>query len=166
MGVIFKNADIGDIPQIMQIENECFPPNEAETVQAVSARIAAAPELFIVALDEDSGRIMGFINGISTNEASFRDEFFTDTSLHDPDGCNVMVISLEVLPSCRNAGLGHMLIDKLLARARLYGKRQVAFICHEALIKKYERMGFKLRGISDSRWGGGSWFEMFGEVFK
>lgn len=34
----------------------------------------------------------GFVNGIATKESKLRDEFFTDESLHDPDGPNVMIL--------------------------------------------------------------------------
>ena len=64
-------------------------------------RIAAAPELFLVAIDKETGKIAGFLNGIATDEYYFRDEFFTDASLHNPGGRNIMLLGLDVLPEYR-----------------------------------------------------------------
>lgn len=38
-------------------------------------RILAASELFLVGVDRTSGRIAGFLNGIATDDYSFKDEF-------------------------------------------------------------------------------------------
>ena len=41
----------------------------------MKTRIANAPELFLVAIDKDTGEIAGFLNGVATDEEIFRDEF-------------------------------------------------------------------------------------------
>ena len=45
-----------------------------------------APELFLVAVDKETGTIAGFLNGLATDEEAFRDEFFTDITVHNPEG--------------------------------------------------------------------------------
>lgn len=54
--------------------------------------------------------MVGFVNGIATQENKLRDEFFTDESLHDPDGPNVMILGVAVLPEYRGQGLARELI--------------------------------------------------------
>ena len=63
--------------EAVKIEQICFPPNEADTPERIKERIKVASDLFCVARDkENNGKIVGFINGIATNERSLRDEFF------------------------------------------------------------------------------------------
>lgn len=84
-------------------------------------RIRAAEELFLVAVDEKTGKIAGFLNGIATDESSFRDEFFTDAGLHDPQGKNIMLLGLDVLPEYQRQGLGRELVNRYLERERKNG---------------------------------------------
>jgi hypothetical protein len=84
--------------QAATIEQICFPPNEACSEQHMKARIAKAPELFLVAVDKSTGRLAGFLNGLATDENAFRDEFFTDADLYNPAGKNIMLLGLDVLP--------------------------------------------------------------------
>lgn len=58
-----------------------------------------------MAIDKNNGKIAGFFNGVATDETSFRDEFFTDISLHRNDGKSVMLLGLDVLPEYRGQGL-------------------------------------------------------------
>ena len=101
----FRSILLEETDQAVAIEHICFPPNEACSRKAMTERIAAAQELFLVAIDRTNGRVAGFLNGISTNETRFRDEFFTDISLHDPKGKSVMLVGLDVLPEYRGQGL-------------------------------------------------------------
>ena len=74
----FRTIRIEETEQAVQIEQICFPPNEACSREYMEERIKAAPELFLVAVDRETGKIAGFLNGLSTMETKFRDEFFTD----------------------------------------------------------------------------------------
>ena len=84
-------------------------------------RVAAAPELFLVVVDRKTGKLAGFLNGISTNENSFRDEFFTDIRLYNPDGRNVMLLGLDVLPEYRKRGLAKEIMFQYLRREQEKG---------------------------------------------
>ena len=75
---IFRNIKQNETDQANTIEQICFPPHEACSEKSMVERIRAAEELFLVAVDEKTGKIAGFLNGIATDESSFRDEFFTD----------------------------------------------------------------------------------------
>lgn len=68
-------------------------------------RTEHASETFLVAVDKATGKIAGFLNGVATDEEVFRDEFFTDITLHDPKGKNIMLLGLDVLPEYRHQGL-------------------------------------------------------------
>lgn len=156
----FRNVRLDETDQVIEIEQVCFPPNEACSPTAMRERVAAAPELFLVAVNRANGKIAGFLNGLSTNEYSFRDEFFTDASLYDPEGKNIMLLGLDVLPEYRRQGLARELVFQYLRREREKGRSIVLLTCLKNKVKMYKKLGFNDRGISDSAWGGEQWHEM------
>ena len=156
----FRNIRPDETEQAIEIEQVCFPPNEACSPKAMRERVAAAPELFLVAVDKSTGKIAGFLNGLSTNEYSFRDEFFTDASLYDPEGKNIMLLGLDVLPEYRRQGLAREIVFQYLRREREKGRSTVFLTCLQSKVKMYEKLGFNDRGIADSTWGGEQWHEM------
>lgn len=119
-----------------------------------------APELFLVAVDRSTGKIAGFLNGLSTNEYSFRDEFFTDASLYDPDGKNIMLLGLDVLPEYRKQGLAREIMFQYLRRERENDRRIVFLTCLQNKVKMYKKFGFIDKGIADSTWGEEQWHEL------
>ena len=146
--------------QTAEIELICFPPNEACAHDDMIRRVAAAPHMFTVAVDNTTGKLAGFINGLATNEASFRDEFFTDPTLHNDAGKQVMILGLDVLPEYRHQGIASALMHAFLKQAKAENRNAVLLTCHEAKIGMYEYMGFKDLGLSKSVWGGVPWHEM------
>lgn len=156
----FRNILPEEADQAVIIEQICFPPHEACSGKMMKERIAAVPDLFLVAVDRETGKIAGFLTGISTNEESFRDEFFSDAKLHEPAGKNVMLLGLNVLPEYRGQGLAREIVFQYLNREREKGRNQLILTCLESKVKMYEKMGFHNKGISASSWGGEEWYEM------
>ena len=76
--------------QAIEIEQICFPPNEACSPKSLTERIKATAETFLVAEDKETGKLAAFLNGVPTDEETFRDEFFTDISLSNPEGKNII----------------------------------------------------------------------------
>ncbi len=144
----------------VEIEQICFPPHEACSEKQMKDRIQAAPELFLVAVDRKTGELAGFLNGLSTDEEAFRDEFFTDASLYEPDGKTVMLLGLDVLPEYRGQGLARELMARYLRREREHGRKLVKLTCLDDKVAMYEKMGFVDEGLSGSVWGGEQWHEM------
>jgi len=157
---MFRNISEEEISQAVTIEQICFPPHEACSEKSMRERIAVAPELFLVAVEEETGQLAGFLNGLSTDETRFRDEFFTDAALYQPSGCNVMLLGLDVLPKHRGKGLAKALVNEYARREKANGRERLTLTCLPELVKMYEKMGFKDLGISDSAWGGEQWHEM------
>lgn len=156
----FRSICQDEADQAVAIEQICFPPNEACSEKHMKERIAAAPELFLVAVDKESGKLAGLLNGIATNEEKFRDEFFTDITLYVPDGKNIMLVGLDVLPEYRMQGLGRALMDHYIARERQNGRDRIVLTCLQSRVEMYLKMGFCDEGISASTWGGEQWHEM------
>ncbi|MCR4707845.1 MAG: GNAT family N-acetyltransferase [Clostridiales bacterium] len=150
--------------ETIEIEYICFPPNEACTPKSMRERARYASECFLVAEDAETKKIAGFLDGVATNENVFRDEFFTDISLHDPAGQNVMLLGLDVLPEYRGRGLARRIMAEYAARQKSRGKRALYLTCHERLVPMYTKMGYKDLGLSASVWGGVQWNDMVMEL--
>lgn len=156
----FRNIEESEAEQAVAIEHTCFPPNEACPAQSMIRQIALAREWFLVAVDKETGRIAGFLNGIATDEERFRDEFFTDSGLHKKNGKNIMLLGLDVLPEYRMQGLGRELVHRYMKRERESGRKRIFLTCLQEKVEMYRKWGFIDHGMSDSTWGGEEWHEM------
>ena len=162
---LYKRFDFRTIRQeeadeAAEMEAVCFPPNEACSRKHMVERVRTAAELFLVAVDRETGRLAGFLNGISTNETSFRDAFFTDAALYNPDGKTVMLLGLDVLPAYRRQGLAGELVRNYCRREQKKGRKELILTCHDSKVAMYQRLGFRDLGKSASNWGGQEWHEM------
>ena len=107
-----------------------------------------------------SGKMVGFVNAIATDESSLRDEFFTDTNLHNPQGKYIMILSVAVLPEHRGQGLAKEMMRQLLDRQKEAGRQAAVLTCLDSKVEMYKKMGYVDLGISQSSWGGEEWHEM------
>ncbi|MCI9283978.1 MAG: GNAT family N-acetyltransferase [Lachnospiraceae bacterium] len=156
----FRDINMEETAQAIDIEQICFPPHEACSPKSMTERIAAAPELFLVAVDKETGEIAGFLNGVATDEPAFRDEFFTDITLHKPDGKNVMLLGLDVLPEYRGQGLAREIVKEYMKRQKKQGRHLAVLTCLDEKVEMYKKMGLVDNGIANSAWGGEQWHEM------
>lgn len=156
----FRSIDPKEAEQAVRIEQVCFPPNEACSEKNMKERIAAAPELFLVAIDRKTGRMAGFLNGVATEETSLRDDFFTKADLHNSKGKNIMLLGLAVLPEYRKQGLAKEIMFQYRRRENDKNRDAMILTCLKSKIEMYEKMGFKNDGIAQSSWGGEQWYEM------
>lgn len=156
----FRNIRVEEGPEANEIEQICFPPNEACSEKQMLSRAAEVSDLFLVAIDLKTGTIAGFLNGISTHENTFRDEFFIDTDLYEPDGEYVMLLGLDVRPEYRGCGLAREIMRRYCEREKEKGRTALILTCLERLVGMYEKFGYYDLGISNSTWGGEEWHDM------
>lgn len=156
----FRGVRPGEAEDAAAIEAASFPPSEACTLPIMRQRVDLAPDLFFVAIERSSGRKVGFTTAIATDERKLRDEFFTDTSLHNPQGKQVMILSLAVLEEYRRRGIATRLMKELLASQTGKGRERAVLTCIPVNVKLYEGMGYTDGGVSQSEWGGELWHEM------
>lgn len=156
----FRDIRPEEAERAAEIEKRVFPPNEAASPEHLADRIRVAPDLFLVAVDKSTGEIIGFLNGLATDETEFRDEFFTDASLHDPDGSNVLLMGLDVVPEYQRQGIATEIVNTYRSREQARGRKKLILTCLPDLVKMYSGMGFTDRGMSSSVWGGEAWHEM------
>ena len=157
---IFRDILWEEADEAVRIEQICFPPHEACSEKHMKERIAKAPEMFLVAIHKESGEMAGFLNGLSTDESVFRDEFFLNAELYNPKGAHVMLLGLDVLPKYRGQGLAKEIVNQYKIREKAKGRKSLILTCLDAKVSMYERMGFTDLGISASTWGDEEWHEM------
>ena len=160
----FRNIKIDEIDEAVAIEHTCFPPNEACSKEHMTERAMNAPELFLVAIDKEDGKMAAIMNGLSTDEEVFRDEFFTDIDLYDPDGRYVMILGLAVLPKHRGQGLAREMVSQYVKISKKQERDKLILTCLDSRIPMYEKFGFADYGMANSIWGGEKWHEMGIEV--
>ena len=145
----FRTIEPEEIEEAITIEQICFPPNEACSAEAMRARVKVAADLFLVAIDKENGKMAGFLNGLATDDEILKDEFFTDASLHNPEGKNVMLLGLDVLPEYRSQGLARELVRRYLEREWGRGRKEIILTCLESKVAMYEKFGVKDMEVTD-----------------
>ncbi len=146
--------------QAAEIEQICFPPNEACTPERMQQRVSHIPEQFLVAVDRRTNRLAGFLKGLAPDEGLFRDAFFLDVGLHVQEGKNIMLLGLDVLPEHRGKGLATEIMRQYVQREQARGRHMLLLTCLEEKVSMYQGMGYEDLGLADSAWGGEAWHEM------
>jgi ribosomal protein S18 acetylase RimI-like enzyme len=160
--ITIRRASPADLDACHRIEARCFPPGEAAPRASIQTRIVQFPAGFLVAeYETDRGReIVGMINGGATHRADITDEDFKKLIGHDPNGANLVIFSLAVLPDYRRQGIAARLLRTFIAQAQKRGHQRILLLCKTPLIAYYERFGFVHAGESASTHGGAAWHEM------
>jgi len=156
----FRSIKAEEADEAAEVERICFPPNEACSREDMIERANVAPDFFLLAIDRATGKMAGFLNGLATNEEKFRDEFFTDVTLHDPEGESVMLLGLDVLPEHRMQGLARELVREYCRREKARGRKRLVLTCLDNKVDMYIKFGFEDLGMAASSWGGEEWHEM------
>ena len=156
--VTIRHVRPEDLDRVAEIEAICFPAAEAAPKETFRERIAAFPECFFVA--EADGMLIGFINGCATDSPVIEDDFFHSVRHHVPDGANLAIFGLDVIPEYRRQGVAAQLMAHFIAAARNAGRQKVILTCKEQMIRYYESFGFINNGVSKSTHGGAEWFDM------
>jgi ribosomal protein S18 acetylase RimI-like enzyme len=147
-----------DLEGCFEVENLSYTTDGASK-EKVEKRINVFPEGFLVA--ELEGKIVGIVNGTSTNKEDLSDEELKEMAGFDKKGKNLIIFSLAVLPSFRCQGIAKQLMDKFIETAKRLKKEKILLICKDDLIHYYEKIGFIYLTKSKSTHGGFSWHEMY-----
>lgn len=153
-----RTAAIEDLQDIVKIEAECFPAAEAATEKSLKERLTAYPEHFWVQLDGD--RMVGFVNGMVTDDPDLKDEMYEDASLHKEDGAWQMIFGVDTIPDYRCQGCAGALLQYVIAEAKAQGRKGLVLTCKDRLLHYYAKFGFVNEGISASVHGNVVWYQM------
>ena len=142
---------------IVELEQNCFPIDEAASGDTIRMRIEMASDFFVVFEIDDS--ICAFVNGTLTNSLELSHESMTN---HAADGEYLCIHSVCVEESKRRRGLGSSILKYYLSSIK---KTQphvkcVLLLCKAHLISFYENCGFQMIGPLSVVHGSDQWFEM------
>ena len=154
-----RTAVMADLAAVTAVEAACFPAAEAATEKDFSDRLAVYPDHFWL-LEEDDGTLVSFVNGLVTDEPILRDEMYADASFHNEGGAWQMIFGVNTLPAYRKRGLAGQVLERVIADARVQGRKGCVLTCKDKLIHYYEKFGFQNEGVSESVHGGVVWYDM------
>ena len=153
-----RKADRNDIKKLAEVEAACFPPAEAAKEADFRQRLHVFGDHFL--LLEENGRLIGFINGMVTDEPVIRDEMYENARLHKEDGRWQTVFGINTLPEYRRRGCAARLMKAFIEEAKKQGRKGCVLTCKEHLIPYYDRFGYRNCGVSESVHGGAVWYDM------
>jgi len=154
-----RTASMADLAAVTAVEAACFPAAEAATERDFEKRLAVYPDHFWL-LEDESGRLISFVNGMATDEPDLRDEMYADAALHDEHGAWQMIFGVNTLPEYRRQGFAGQVLRQVIADAKTQGRRGCVLTCKENLVHYYETFGFCSEGVSESTHGGVVWYAM------
>ncbi len=155
--VLVRQVRKKDLDGCYKVESRCYTV-EGATKERIAKRIGLFPQGFLVA--EINGRIVGIIDSGSTDKDDIADEELKDMVGHDPEGKNIIIFSLAVLPEFQKKGISKLLMTKFIAVSKELQKDKILLICKENLIEYYRNFGFAYAGKSRSKHGGFEWHEL------
>lgn len=153
-----RTAGISDLYAVTEVEAECFPAAEAADEEIFKDRLSVYPNHFW--LLEDNDKLVGFINGMVTDEPTIRDEMFQNAELHNEVGAWQAIFGVNTIPECRKKGFAAMIMQRVISESKKQGRKGCILTCKENLIHYYEKFGYVNEGISDSVHGGAVWYNM------
>lgn len=163
MNIFFRPPKEDDIDQIMQIENAGFTVDEAASKTSMMDRIHTISDSFIVAINEKDCPI-GYVVGPIISKRYLSDDLFESTFPNQPFGGYQSILSLAVAPDYRNCQIGSKLLSALKEQCRLQYRKGITLTCLESLILYYEKQGYQLEGLSESKHAGVAWYNMVLEL--
>ena len=132
-----RNAQIGDLAQIVQIEGLCFPEETAFPPRMFAYLIRYAVSL--VACEPDK-KVLGFIMGYTSGKAG-------------------AVYTLDVHPGYRRKGIGSKLLASLEDKLALLGAQAVrleAALDRPEAVELYRKAGYRERELVKNYYGRGN----------
>jgi len=153
-----RYATKDDLKAIAAVEAECFPPAEAADEAEFEKRLAYYAGHFWLLFDGE--KLVGFVDGMVTDEADLTDEMYEHASMHQEDGAWQMIFGVNTIPAYRRRGCAELLLRRAIEDARNQGRKGLVLTCKDKLIHYYAKLGFVEEGVSESVHGGVRWYQM------
>lgn len=152
------NGAMINLDQIAEVEARCFPAAEAASRDSFRQRLTHYPEHFWLLWDE--GRLVGFVNGMVTDEADLTDEMYDRAEMHSETGAWQMIFGVNTIPEYRRRGCAEMILRRVIDDAKAQGRKGLVLTCKDKLVHYYAKLGFVSEGVSASEHGGALWYQM------
>lgn len=153
-----RHAVIEDLNEITELEATCFPKEEAATREAFEQRLKVYPDRFW--LLEIDNIIVSMVNGMVSEIPILKDEMYSDSSMYNSMGEWQMIFGVETRPEYRRRGYADLLLRTVISEVKNQNKKGIILTCKTKLVHYYEKFGFVNEGLSQSKHGGESWYQM------
>lgn len=155
---IVRHAVIEDLDEISELELLCFPKEEAATKEIFYSRLKNYPECFWLLIADD--KLISMVNGMTSNSTILSDEMYNDSSMYDSMGEWQMIFGVETRPEYQGRGYADLLLRMVISDVKNQNRKGIILTCKSELIPYYEKFGFLCEGMSVSKHGGASWYQM------
>lgn len=153
-----RTASLQDLDAIAAVEAVCFPPAEAADKDSLRRRLTVYPDHFWLLWENDT--LVGFVNGMVTQDPDLKDEMYNNADLHEETGPWQMIFGVDTIPAYRRQGYAALLLNRAISDAKAQGRKGLVLTCKEPLIHYYAKFGFVNEGISQSVHGNVRWYQM------
>lgn len=153
-----RTASLQDLDAIAAVEAVCFPPAEAADKDSLRRRLTVYPDHFWLLWENDT--LVGFVNGMVTQDPDLKDEMYNNADLHEETGPWQMIFGVDTIPAYRRQGCAALLLNRAISDAKAQGRKGLVLTCKEALLHYYAKFGFVNEGISQSVHGNVRWYQM------
>lgn len=153
-----RTASLQDLDAIATVEAVCFPPAEAADKDSLRRRLTVYPDHFWLLWENDT--LVGFVNGMVTQDPDLKDEMYNNADLHEETGPWQMIFGVDTIPAYRRQGCAALLLNRIISDAKAQGRKGLVLTCKEPLIHYYAKFGFVNEGISQSVHGNVQWYQM------
>ena len=159
MDMEIRTAALQDLDAVAAVEAACFPAVEAATKEEFAERLRYYGSHFWLMFD--GGNLIGFVDGMATDQADLTDDLYEQAALHNERGAWQMIFGVNTLPEYRRHGYAGTLLRCAIDDAKQQGRKGLVLTCKERLIAYYAKFGFKDEGVSDkSTHGNVVWHQM------
>ena len=153
-----RTASLQDLDAIAAVEAVCFPPAETADKDSLRRRLTVYPDHFWLLWENDT--LVGFVNGMVTQDPDLKDEMYNNADLHEETGPWQMIFGVDTIPAYRRQGCAALLLNRVISDAKAQGRKGLVLTCKEALLHYYAMFGFVNEGISQSVHGNVQWYQM------
>lgn len=153
-----RTAKESDLKAIAAVEACCFPQAEAASEQSLKERLGHFAAHFWLLYDKE--KLVGFVNGMTTDIPDLKDEMYDNAAMHDENGQWQMIFGVDTVPEYQRQGCAEKLLKYVIEEAKTQGRKGLVLTCKERLLHYYAKFGFKNEGISASVHGGAVWYQM------
>ena len=153
-----RHAQYSDLDSLTMIESASYPAAEGASRESISERLLAFPSHFWLMCE--GNKILGFINGMTTDLPDLSDEMYENAEMHDESGSWQMIFSVVTSPEYRGLGVASRLMERVKSDVCEQKRLGIVLTCKKRLIPFYSRFGFVSEGLSSSVHGNAQWYQM------
>lgn len=146
MKIIYRNVKKDDLATIIDLESEAFHMKKDMTEKDMVGRIENYPDTFLVAEDEENGKVVGYVFGPAFSKRYIEDKIYFKNHPNRKDDKYQMILSLVVDEKYRHHKIASHLLEKMSEVAKKQGRKAISLNCLTPLIPFYKLNGYTNEG--------------------